>query len=274
MEEIIQRMKTRANTLKKAIARAEKDKKTFPEGRLRVSMSNNRTRYYLVDQPGDTQGKYLTKDQMHIATLLAQKNYNLQFLKQASWELAKLEQIISQLSQENSDLIYQNLPEHRKSLVTPYLLSEDFYAKEWQSQVYKTNPYLTEKKIYDTKRGEKVRSKSEAIIADILYELDIPYHYEKALKLKGDIVRYPDFTLLKRKTGEEIYLEHFGLWDQEEYRNESLRKLDEYRENSIYLGKNLLFTYETQESPLDIKGIRKMLKSVIVHSSTYHEILG
>jgi len=31
MEEIIQRMKTRANTLKKAIARAEKDKKTFPK---------------------------------------------------------------------------------------------------------------------------------------------------------------------------------------------------------------------------------------------------
>ena len=93
--------------------------------------------------------------------------------------------------------------------------------------------------------------------------MQIPYHYEKALELKDKSVRYPDFTLLKKRTREEIYLEHFGLWDNEEYLSESLRKLDEYRKNGIYLGNNLLFTYETKDNPLDIKGIRAMLKAVL-----------
>ena len=39
----------------------------------------------------------------------------------------------------------------------------------------------------------------------------------------------------------------------------ALEKLDEYRSSGIYPGKNLIFTYETQYSPFDIKGIRKMI---------------
>ena len=128
---------------------------------------------------------------------------------------------------------------------------------------FKPNPYMEDMKIYDTRRGEKVRSKSEAILADILYGLGIPYHYEKPLYLGSGKVRYPDFTLLKIKSREEIYLEHFGMLDDDEYREKSLLKLDEYRKHGIYVGKNLIFTYETEKSPLDIKGIEKMLKEVM-----------
>jgi len=263
VEDIIKLLEARAATLKKAITKAEKDKDSYPEGRLRISANKNRTRYYKVDRSGDTQGEYLTKEQYRMALTLAQKDYNKQFLKQAKLELATLEHSISQLSKENTDLAYQKLSAHRQNLITPYILTDDLYAQKWQSIACKTNTFLTEKKIYDTRRGERVRSKSEAIIADILYELQIPYHYEKALELKDKSVRYPDFTLLKKRTREEIYFEHFGLWDNEDYLKESLRKLDEYRKNGIYLGNNLLFTYETQDNPLDIKGIKAMLKAVL-----------
>jgi len=263
MEEILKLMKSRVKQVKKAIAKAEKEEKTFPEGRLRVSVSNNCPRYYFVNQNGDTSGKYLKKEERQLAEVLAQKSYNQQFLNQASYELSELERCISRLTKENADLAYQNLPKQRQILVTPYLMTDDLYAREWQTRTFKSNPYMTEKKIYDTKRGEKVRSKSEAIIADHLFELGIPYHYEKPLRLQQGIIRYPDFTLLKRRTREEIYLEHFGLLENEDYRSDSLRKLDEYRRNGIYIGKNLLFTYETQDNPLDINGIRQMLKTVL-----------
>ena len=115
---------------------------------------------------------------------------------------------------------------------------------------------------YDTRRGEKVRSKSEAILADMLYDLGIPYHYEKPLIINNGIVRYPDYTLLKVKTREEIYMEHFGLLENEEYRRGCLNKLDEYRKNGIYPGKNLILTYETSDNPLDIKGIKEMFKEI------------
>jgi hypothetical protein len=73
---------------------------------------------------------------------------------------------------------------------------------------------------------------------------------------------YPDFTLLNTKTREEVYFEHFGLLDDEDYRGQALRKLNEYRRSGIFPGKNLLFSYETEDNPLDIKGVREMLKVI------------
>ncbi len=264
MNELLSYMKERAKELKKAITAAEREQKTFPEGRLRISFSNNRCRYYLMTERGDTQGEYLVKERRPLAKTLAQKDYNRVFLKTAKAELKSLEQSIKSYTKENADLAFQNLSEYRKHLVDPYILTDDLYAKAWQSQKFKSNPYMIEYKIYDTRKGEKVRSKSEVILADILLELGIPYHYEKQLKLKNGQSRYPDFTLLNVKTREEIYLEHFGLLDHEDYLGENLSKLDEYRKNGIYPGKNLLFTYETEDSPMDIMGIRKMLADLLL----------
>lgn len=38
---------------------------------------------------------------------------------------------------------------------------------------------------------------------------------------------------------------------------------NDYRRSGIYPGKNLIFTYETDDSPLDIKGIKEMLKELL-----------
>ena len=62
-----------------------------------------------------------------------------------------------------------------------------------------------------TAKGERVRSKSEKILADYFYSRKIPYHYEKPLHLRGYGIVYPDFTLLSRKTRREVYWEHEGL---------------------------------------------------------------
>ncbi len=70
--------------------------------------------------------------------------------------------------------------------------------------------------------------------------------------------------MLKKRTGEVVYLEHFGFMDDEDYRKENMYKLDLYRANGIYPGKNLLFTYETADNPLDINGIRRMLKDILL----------
>lgn len=263
MDELIKLMKERAETLRRGIAKAEKDVGTFPDGWLRINPSANRLRYYHLTDPGDREGEYIKKENHRLAYRLAQKDYNTKFLREAKQELARLEQTIEHLSKGNANLVFQNLSANRQNLVTPYISTDNLFAKEWQSRSFKSNPYRPENKIYDTRRGEKVRSKSEAILADMFYELGIPYHYEKPIKLRNGNTRYPDFTLLKVKTREEIYLEHFGLLDDEEYRRECFYKLDEYRNSGIYAGKNLIFTYETATNPLDIKGIKNMLAELL-----------
>jgi hypothetical protein len=259
MDEMIKVLKERTETLRKGIARAEKDVGTFPDGWLRINPSANRLRYYHLTDTGDSEGEYIKKEKRRLAYQLAQKDYNNKFLKEAKRELSRLELTIEQLSKENANLVFQRLSANRQNLVTPYITTDSLFAREWQSRCFQSNPYRTENKIYDTRRGDKVRSKSEAILADIFYELKIPYHYEKPIKLRNGNTRYPDFTLLNVKTREEFYFEHFGLLDDEEYRRDCFNKLDEYRNSGIYIGKNLIFTYETTTNPLDIKGIRRMV---------------
>ena len=77
-------------------------------------------------------------------------------------------------------------------------------------------------------------------------------------------IRYPDFTMLKVRTREVVYLEHFGRMGEEGYRRDTREKMDLYRASGIYPGKNLMFTYETDEFPLDINGARKMLTETML----------
>lgn len=100
-----------------------------------------------------------------------------------------------------------------------------------------------------TKMGIIVRSKSEVIIATALYDNNIKFEYEKAIKI-SDVIYYPDFTV-EKKNGDIILWEHLGLIDNPDYRNKAYRKILKYNENGYYQGKNLILTYETVESPLD-----------------------
>ena len=97
--------------------------------------------------------------------------------------------------------------------------------------------------------GIIVRSKSEVIIATALYDNNIKFEYEKAIKI-SDVIYYPDFTV-EKKNGDIILWEHLGLIDNPDYRNKVYRKIMKYNENGYYQGKNLILTYETAESPLD-----------------------
>ena len=90
--------------------------------------------------------------------------------------------------------------------------------------------------------------------------LGIPYRYECPLVLGYDFTIYPDFTILKMPERKEVYLEHFGMLDDEEYFDRMLLKLNTYEKNGIYLGSNLFFTYETSVKPINTKALNNQLR--------------
>ena len=67
----------------------------------------------------------------------------------------------------------KKLPERIANLPKEYLFMA-FQKSDWQAQPYKQSTYMSEKKIHTTSHGLKVRSKSEVLIAERLYEHDIP----------------------------------------------------------------------------------------------------
>lgn len=268
MKLILDQMMKRKMFLEELLSEISVRQSMLPKGNLRIRNDRGNPRYYHIVELGDSQGKYISKKNHELAYQLAQKDYLQKLYQEAKEELQDINAFLKKHEQMALEDIYDNLNTYRKELVTPIVLSDELFVKQWESKTYETNPYHVEEKVYQTKKDELVRSKSEVMLADMYYELGIPYRYEAGLQLKNGKRKYPDFTLLKVKTREIIYHEHLGLLDNEEYLHANLNKLDEYRNNGIYLGKNLLITYEAEGSYLNIKEIKKMMREIFYGPNT------
>jgi len=233
-----------------------------PQGKLRISKNRGVPRYYCITEPRDTVGHYISKEKQEIIHKLAQKDYLNRFIKEVEDELQDINNFLNKHKASNLEDIYRNMNDYRKNLITPLVLPDELYVQQWENESYQTNPYHLEQKIYPTKKDEYVRSKSEAILADMYYELGIPYRYEAELLVNNQTTKYPDFTLLDIRNRKLVYHEHMGMLDDDEYRRNNLRKIDEYRRNGIYPGKNLIITYEAEGSYLNIKEIKHMISEM------------
>lgn len=85
-------------------------------------------------------------------------------------------------------------------MLTPIEATWNQLLMEWYKEEYLGKEGMP---VILTEKGERVRSKSEKILADYFYRKNILYKYEKPLYLKGYGTVYPDFTFLSRKAGEE-----------------------------------------------------------------------
>lgn len=130
--------------------------------------------------------------------------------------------------------------------------------------------FLEKNLIHRTRRGEAVRSKSEVIIADLLYTKGFTeYLYEARLVGKDGSVRYPDFTIDDAETGRKVYWEHLGLMHDPEYRARWEKKLAWYRDQDILphgegggSGGTLVITRDDEQGGIDSGRLEQLVEEV------------
>lgn len=152
----------------------------------------------------------------------------------------------------------------RQLLVTPV---EPIWEKElakWYDSEYHGKEFYEGIAEIVTEKGERVRSKSEKILADYFYRNNILYQYEKPLYLKGYGTVYPDFTFLSKKTRKEIYWEHEGMMDKPEYAKSAVKKIESYQRNGIHLGERLILTFETELTVLNSQIVEELVEKYLV----------
>lgn len=111
--------------------------------------------------------------------------------------------------------------------------------------------------IHRTERGEKVRSKSEAIIANILYNLGLDYRYEYPIEGQTQLgIRRPDFVFFKQDRKVCLW-EHLGMLGDPDYRSRWQMKLGWYEANGFTQGIDLFITRDGSDGGLDSHQIRK-----------------
>ncbi len=255
-----------------------KQLKTSPHpqipGRLRISQKGKYTEYYHIINADDSNntnsthnGKYIPKKQREIACKLAQKDYDSKIVTLVEEEIAALKTYLT--IAPNIQAFYKTMCPARQKLITPLTLSDEQYASQWKTEPYQGLPFAPDAPVYTTNQGERVRSKSEVLIANALAQHKIPYRYEYPLKLQGQhnsnsTTLYPDFLCLNLRTRQEFIWEHFGLMDSQEYVSNTVSKLNLYAQNKITPGKKLIITMETNTEPLTPNIINQMIHEFLL----------
>ena len=122
--------------------------------------------------------------------------------------------------------------------------------------------------IHRTVRGESVRSKSEVIIANLLYANGIDYRYEEPLEIDG-VTKYPDFTIEDDNTGERFYWEHLGMLSDEGYRRRWEEKVEWLKGHGISPREegggptgSLVVTQDTTDGGIDSEAVSKLIEEL------------
>lgn len=255
-------LQIRQQFLENLIRQKTKSLQNVPEGRLRGIAHGKGYQYFWRKKTSDRAGTYIKASEKELAYRLGQKEYDRRILRSSEAESRLIAKLLSYYQNEKNILpeeIYDRMSPWLAAIVMPCIEPTDQFVKRWQEQTYSEMPSYSKPEGFISERQENMRSKSELLIGNALYKHNIPYHYEKPLKLKGTTL-FPDFTTLDRRTRKEIIWEHFGMLDNSEYLENAINKLITYAQNGYYPGNGLIITFETRQHPLSTQMIEAMIK--------------
>ena len=247
----------RYELITKTVIEIEKRISRLPEGTVVTRRVKGKSYFYL--DTGKSKDKYLSKNDTPLIKALIQKSYLKSVLKTAKQELAALEKMMKIYPENLPEKEFDKLPEERKKLATPIIPGDEKNARKWMDAPYTRKPFKKGTPVFMTMRGERVRSKSEMIIADRLYANGIPYRYECPLMVGKEII-HPDFSLLRMSDGKVMYHEHCGKMTDPQYYDDLVDRVNKYNQAGIIQGDRLTFTFESQETPFDVRVIDRMIR--------------
>lgn len=244
-----------------------------PSGSIRIAINNNRLQFYLRADGSDKSGQYIRKSDTKTIRTFLRKAYLEKMLKLLDSEIMNLDLLLKKSNNitEKIQRLYSDLPSGAKQYIDPVEMSDEDFAAEWLSIPYEGKEIPEYVPLFQTDHGERVRSKSELTIANMLANKGIPYKYECPLTLSKGTVVYPDFTILDVKERREIYWEHRGMMDDREYARQAVFKMKSMMKSGIIPGKNLIITEETSANPLGTDEIEILINGYIAEQVNYNE---
>ena len=237
-----------------------------PSGNIKV-LNKGSGSYYSFFNPGETTVHYLkchNKQDMALAKAIVQRSYDQKVLDLVTQELSLLEELDAFYQRGDADNLYSTLNPGRQALITPIRVTDEAYIAKWLARSYPRKGFMEGAPVFETKRGDRVRSKSEMEIANDLFDEEIPYLYEVPIRLIDCVTdqpytTHPDFVVLNVKERKEFLWEHFGMMDDPEYAQRNIKKLVEYENAGYYPGENMIVTFETRTFPLTPKEIKLVI---------------
>lgn len=247
----------RSELIAEAIAEIEKRLKDFPDGSINIKKHKGHWCFYTYDN--ESGEKYLCHSDERLIEELVQKGYLKKVLQAFKKEQSVLNRTVRAYPAIVGEEVFEQLSEARKKFAKPIVTGDGEYVRKWLEKPYKPKPIANDVPVYLTMKGERVRSKSEMIIADRLYLNGIPYKYECPLMVGNGEIIHPDFSILKMSTRKVVYHEHCGRMDDPGYVDDMVSRVNKYNQAGITQGDSLFFSFETSSTPLDVRVIDELI---------------
>lgn len=264
MRSIMDKLDVRVAVLEDAIRAVDQSLRGAPTGKIRATYHNGRTKYYIRKDTSDYIGKYVRREDLPLAAAIAQRDYDAALRNIADRELAAIRELQQTWAEGTVEELYDKLTPARRSLVVPRFISDEEFVRQWLAEPYQRPGFKEGAPEFYSTKGLRVRSKSEALLADMYDSLGIPMKYECPLTLWNGRVMHPDFTLLNVPERMVFIQEHFGLVDDPAYMNQVVRKINDLQLSGWYPGVNMIMTFETKDSPLDMRLARDLIRRFLL----------
>lgn len=261
--QILDALKQEQKKLESVIRKAERELLQAPEGSVLVKRYKKGAQFYYREDPRDRNGKYMPVSEKKRVVALMQKAYHKKALAAAVKQHKAIKSFLNAYDPQALCDVYGGESEIRQAYLQAFELPDAQYADAWQLVTYEGKPFREDTPVHYTERGERVRSKSEVMIANALARARIPYRYEYPLNLDGQLI-HPDFTILRMRDRKELYWEHLGMMDDAEYRNHAFLRIRAYEEGGFFPGDRLILTAETGRLPLNAVIIQQMINQYVL----------
>lgn len=264
LKHLLQEEENRLRTMKAVI---EERLISAPEGTLRVTSSKRQVQYMYCTNESEKlhkRGRYIKKHEVELVRELAQKEYDLKLKKLITRRLKQITGLLEEYDDHEIEDVYTHLHPLKQQFIQPIEPTWEQKVSELRNMKYEGKMFRPgDIEIY-SKKGERVRSKSEKILADTFFDLGIEYKYESPLYWKDGRTVYPDFTFLSPKTGKKIYWEHDGRMGDSEYTEKAIMKIEGYIRNGIYPGESLILTFESKCHVINQAVVNDLIKRYLI----------
>ncbi|MBQ6495696.1 MAG: hypothetical protein IJI74_00845 [Firmicutes bacterium] len=251
----------------------ERELSILPKGNLTHRVRGDAT-YYLqgVHQDGKLIRRGINKEPELVAKL-ARKDYLIKTQNAVSKNLTLLNRMLMNYWPLDPESLLQQMSPAGKTVPVQQILQGMIDTdtnidqrmkqhRKWAQANYQQNTFRPEDKKHLTSSGIWVRSKSEVLIAEKLFDYGIPFRYEQLIQIDGQWYA-PDFTIQDREFA-LIYWEHAGMMDDPKYVRNHTLKMSKYQYAGIVPWKNLIVTYDKDDGGIDMEEINFYIRHIIL----------
>ena len=245
------------NDYRNRLRREKQELRRLPDGDLHFRKQNGKMNYvhFLHGADGTDIKTGITRDP-DMLSKLSRKKYLQHSIKTLTSEIARLENFISARIEPTPQNILNMLPPKFQTLDEDLFFPQRKFCRDWTSEPYAQNTKNLHEKIHLTSKGLRVRSKSELIIIEKLYEHIVPVRYDSLIYFKGKEFS-PDFTFPPHFRYR--YWEHCGMMGTKSYRDYNKYKISVYEKMGIVPWKNLIITYDYYDGGINAAEIESII---------------